>query len=133
MLAKCQGGGLCIAFPNVCKTPAPPSPTPVPVPYPSIAMDATNVAFVPNVLLTGTPAHNLSTHAPMTQGDSPGVLLGIASPTVMGPCRAVTAAFTVVVGGMPLTRTTSITQQNGMNAAGAKVMPSATNVVVLAP
>ena len=59
--------------------------------------------------------------------------MGVASETVMGPARTLTAAFTVIVGGMPLARLTSITVQNSTNAPGAKVVPSATNVLVLAP
>ncbi len=44
-----------------------------------------------------------------------------------------TGAFSVLVGGMPLARLTSVTLQNNTNAPGAKVVPSATNVLVLAP
>ena len=32
--ASTKGGGMCTAFPNVCKTPA--APSPLPIPYPSI-------------------------------------------------------------------------------------------------
>lgn len=35
--------------------------------------------------------------------------------------------------GMPLARLTSMTIQNNTNAPGAKIVPSATNVLVLAP
>lgn len=31
--------GMTIAFPDVCKTPAPPAP-PIPIPYPNIAMSS---------------------------------------------------------------------------------------------
>ena len=31
-----KGGGSCAAFPDVCKTPAPPAPF-VPIPYPHMA------------------------------------------------------------------------------------------------
>ncbi len=110
MLAKTSAGGLCIAFPDVCLTPAPPSPSPVPVPYP-----------------------NVGTAPPMTNGDNAGLGTGIASGTVMAPARTMTGAFTVLVGGMPLARLTSVTLQNSTNAPGAKVVPSVTNVLVLAP
>ncbi|MGK4009022.1 DUF4150 domain-containing protein [Sorangium sp. So ce1036] len=133
MLAKSSAGGLCMAFPDVCLTPAPPSPSPVPVPYPNVGLDPTNTGFVPHVLLTCAPAHNMSSQPPLTNGDNAGVAMGVASGTVMGPARTVTAAFTVIVGGMPLARLTSITVQNSTNAPGAKIVPSATNVLVLAP
>lgn len=133
MLAKTSAGGLCIAFPDVCLTPAPPSPSPVPVPYPNVGADPTNTGFVPNVLMTCAPAHNLGTAPPMTNGDNAGLGTGIASGTVMAPARTMTGAFTVLVGGMPLARLTSVTLQNSTNAPGAKVVPSVTNVLVLAP
>jgi hypothetical protein len=133
MLAKTSAGGMCTAFPDVCLTPAPPAPAPVPIPYPNIGVEPTDVSFVANVLMTCTPAHNMSSQPPMTNGDNAGVAMGVASGTVMGPARTVTAAFTVLVGGMPLARLTSITIQNNTNAPGAKVVPSVTNVLVLAP
>jgi hypothetical protein len=133
MLAKTSAGGLCTAFPDVCLTPAPPAPAPIPIPYPNIGADPTNVGFVPNVLMTCAPAHNMGTQPPMTNGDNAGVGTGVASGTVMGPARTITAAFTVLVGGMPLARLTSVTIQNNTNAPGAKVVPSVTNVLVLAP
>lgn len=133
MLAKTSAGGLCVAFPDVCLTPAPPSPSPVPIPYPNIGVEPSNTDFVSNVLMTCTPAHNFSTEPPMTNGDNAGVGTGVASGTVMGPARTVTGAFTVLVGGMPLSRLTSATIQNSTNAMGAKVVPSATNVLVMAP
>jgi hypothetical protein len=132
MLAKTSAGGMCMAFPDVCLTPAPPAP-PIPIPYPNIALDPTNVGFVPNVLMTCAPAHNMSTKPPMTNGDNAGLATGVASGTVMGTARTVTAAFTVLVGGMPLARLTSVTVQNSTNAPGAKIVPSVTNVLVLAP
>ncbi|MBI4955032.1 MAG: DUF4150 domain-containing protein [Myxococcales bacterium] len=133
MLAKSSAGGMCLAFPDVCLTPAPPAPAPVPIPYPNTGVEPTDTTFVTNVLITCTPAHNMSTEPVMTNGDNAGVATGVASGTVMGPARTITAAFTCIVGGMPLSRLTSMTLQNNTNAPGAKIVPSATNVLVLAP
>jgi len=134
MLAKTSAGGMCIAFPDVCLTPVPPAPAPVPIPYPNIGVEPTNTAFVPNVLITCAPAHTIATTMPiMTNGDNAGLATGVASGTVMGPARCVTGAFTVIVGAMPLARLTSITIQNNTNAPGMKLVPSVTNVLVLAP
>ncbi|MCC6523895.1 MAG: DUF4150 domain-containing protein [Polyangiaceae bacterium] len=133
MLAKTSAGGTCIAFPDVCLTPAPPAPAPVPIPYPNIGVEPTDLSFVPNVLITCTPAHNMGSYPPMTNGDNAGVSMGVASGTVMGKVSTVTAAFTVIVGGKPLTRLTSATLQNSTNAPGVKIVPSVTNVIVLSP
>ena len=130
MLAKTQAGGMCMAFPDVCLTP---TPVPVPIPYPNMAMHPTAVGFVPNVLVTCAPAHNLMTITPLTLGDQPGVNLGVASGTFMAPSRNVTGAFTVIVGCAPMTRLTSVSIQNSTNDPGAAIVPSVTNVLVLSP
>ena len=118
-------------FPDVCKTPTPGGP--VPIPYPNIAMGPMAIPNVPTVLVMGAPAHNLGTTIPMTNGDNAGVVLGVASGTVMGPSRHVTAAFTVLVQGMPATRLTSVSIQNSTNCPGVRTVPSQTVLVLLAP
>jgi hypothetical protein len=69
----------------------------------------------------------------MSNGDNPGVAMGVASGTVMGPCRHVLGSFTVLYMGMPATRLTSMSIQNSTNAPGARIVPSQTMVLVLAP
>jgi hypothetical protein len=54
------------------------------------------------------------------------------SGTIMGPSRHTTAANSVLIGGMPATRLTSLTLQNANNARGARVTPSQTKVLLLA-
>lgn len=130
MLAKTQAGGLSLAFPDVCLTP---TPAPVPIPYPNISAHPMALGFVPNVLVTCAPAHNMMTVTPMTNGDNAGVNMGVASGTVMAPCRNVTAAFTCIVGCAPMTRMTSASIQNNTNDPGCSIVPSVTNVLVLSP
>jgi hypothetical protein len=130
MLAKTQAGGMCMAFPDVCLTP---TPAPVPIPYPNMSLHPIAVGFVPNVLVTCAPAHNMMTITPITLGDQPGVNMGVASGTVMAPCRNVTAAFTVICGCAPMTRMTSASIQNSTNDPGLALVPSVTNVLVLSP
>jgi hypothetical protein len=91
------------------------------------------VGFVPNVLISAMPAHNMSTSIPMTNGDNAGVATGVASGMVMGPSRHVTAAFTVLIGGMPVTRMSSMSLQNSTNCPGARIAPSQVKVLILAP
>jgi hypothetical protein len=132
MFGNTQMGGMDMAFPDVCLTPAPPAP-PVPLPYPNIANRPAGVPAVYTVLWGGAPAHNMSTVIPFSNGDNPGVALGVASGLVMGPSRCTTAAMTVLVGGMPATRMTSTTMQNNTNAPGVCLAPSQTKVLLLAP
>ncbi|MEZ4438160.1 MAG: DUF4150 domain-containing protein [Polyangiaceae bacterium] len=130
MFANTQLMGLDLAFPDTCVTPATP---PVPVTYPNVALGPMGVGAVPKVLYQCAPAHNMGTTVPLTNGDNAGVMLGVASATVMGPSRHLTGAFTVLVGGLPVTRLTSISLQNSTNAPGARMVPSQTKVLVLAP
>lgn len=131
MFANTQMMGMDTGFPDVCLTPTPAGP--VPIPYPNIAMGPMGVPAAYNVLFMCTPAHNMATTVVMTNGDNAGVAMGVASATVMGPSRHLTAAFTVLVGGMPATRLTSVALQNSTNCPGVRVVPSQVKVLLLAP
>ncbi|AKT40633.1 DUF4150 domain-containing protein [Chondromyces crocatus] len=133
MFANTQMGGLNIGFPDVCMTPAPPAPAPIPIPYPNLSIGPLGVPFVPTVLYGGTPAHNMATMIPISMGDNPGIATGVASGTVMGPTRSLTAAFSVLVGGLPATRLTSVNIHNSTNAPGMRIVPSQVRVLLLAP
>jgi hypothetical protein len=130
MFANTQLAGIDMGFPDVCLTPTPAGP--VPVPYPNIAAGPMGVPAVYNVLFMCAPAHNMATIVPLTNGDNAGLALGVASGTVMGPSRHLTAAFSVLVGGMPATRLSSVSLQNSTNCPGARIVPSQTKVLILA-
>jgi hypothetical protein len=130
MFANTQMMGMDIGFPDVCLTP---SPAPVPIPYPNIAVGVMAVSACYKVLFTCTPSHNMTTCIPLTNGDNAGVAMGVASGTVMGPARHVTAAFRVLVGGIPATRMTSMAIQNSTNCPGMRIVPSQPKVLLLAP
>ncbi len=130
MFANTQMMGIDQGFPDVCLTP---TPAPVPIPYPNIAMGTMGVPPCPNILFMCAPAHNMSTVIPLSNGDNAGVNMGVASGMVMGPSRPLTGAFTVLLRGMPATRLSSATLQNGTNCPGMRIVPSQTKVVLLAP
>lgn len=131
MFANCQMMGMDMGFPDVCLTPSPVGP--VPIPYPNIAMGPMAIPNCPNILIMCMPAHNLATTIPMTNGDNPGVAMGVASATVMGPSRHLTGAFTVLFNGMPASRMTSVALQNSTNCPGIRLIPSQPLVLLLAP
>src|SRR5688572_10363703 len=118
MFANTQMMGIDMGLPDVCLTPA---PAPVPILYPNIAAGPMGVPAVYNVLFMGAPAHTLATTIPLSNGDNAGVAMGVASGTVMGPSRHLTGAFTVLIGGMPATRLTSISLQNSTNCPGMRL------------
>lgn len=131
MFGNTQMGGMDTGFPDVCLTPTPAGP--VPTPYPNMATGTMGVPAAYKVLFMNAPAHNMSTKIPLTNGDNTGVNTGVASGTVMGPSQHLTAAFTVLVSGMPATRLTSTSLQNNTNCPGARLVPSQTKVLLLAP
>lgn len=131
MFANTQMSGMAIGFPDVCLTPTPVGP--IPVPYPNTATEAMGTPAAYHILYGGTPAHNMSTMVPLTNGDNAGVNSGVASGTVMGPKRNITAAFTCLIGGMPATRMTSMSLQNNTNCPGANLVPSQFKVLILSP
>jgi hypothetical protein len=106
-------GGTNIAGPDVCKTPV--GPSIVPIPYVNIALGATAIpsTAATKVLISGTPAHNLRTTIPMSNGDNPGVAGGIKSQRMMGSSKHMTGSSKVLIGGSPATHLTSSTGQNG--------------------
>jgi hypothetical protein len=133
MFANTQMMGIDTGFPDVCLTPAPPAPAPIPIPYPNIAAGNMGVPAVYNILVSCAPVHNMGTSIPMTNGDNAGLMTGVASGTVMGPSRHLTGAFTVIMGGMPVTRATSMSLQNSTNCPGMRAVPSQVKLLILAP
>ena len=131
MFANTQMMGMSMGFPDVCLTPTPVGP--VPIPYPNIAMTPTAIPSQVKCMFMCTPAHNMATTVPLTNGDNAGVATGVASGMVMGPSRQLTAAFTVLVGAMPATRLTSMSLQNSTNAPGMQMVPSQVKVLLLSP
>ncbi len=131
MFANTQMMGMDTGFPDVCLTPTPAGP--IPIPYPNIGMGPMGVPAAYTTLFMCAPAHNLLTTVPLTNGDNAGVNMGVASGTVMGPDRHLTAAFTVLVGGAPATRMTSMSLQNSTNCPGARIVPSQVKVLLLSP
>ncbi len=129
MFANTQLMGLDTAFPDVCLTPTPAGP--VPIPYPDIAAGPMGVPAAYKVLFVCAPVHNMGTTIPMTNGDNVGVATGVASGMVMGPSRHLTAAFTVLACGLPITKMTSISLQNSTNVPGVRLVPSQPKVILL--
>lgn len=130
MFANTQMMGLDLAFPDVCMTPAVP---PVPIPYPNLALGPTAIPSQVTTLILAMPVHNMATVTPLSNGDNTGVLTGVASGMVMGPSRHLLGSFTTIIGGMPVTRLTSITLQNSTNMVGARLVPSQVTTLILAP
>ena len=126
-------GGMTMGMPDVCKTPM---PAPVPIPYPNISTAAmANPATTAMTVLTdGTPSLNLRSQILLSNGDEPGVLMGVVSNLIMGPTEFIMGSVMVLQEGCPAQRLTSVTGHNGlaMNCPGVCLAPSQVTVLVMA-
>jgi len=124
-------GVLNLGFPDVCQVPTPVGP--VPIPFPNIAISTMAIPSQFKVLIMCSPAHNMMTVTPISNGDNPGVAMGVVSGMVMGPQTALMGSTKVMIGGPPTTKMAMPTKQNGMspNTVGMSLTPSQIRVMVL--
>src|SRR5215475_2609614 len=73
-----DSSGITTAFPDVCKTPAPPAP-PIPIPYPNIAKSSDTDNGASTVLSDGNPTCVKDSTFSTSTGDEAGSLFGVAS------------------------------------------------------
>jgi hypothetical protein len=119
--------------PDTCNTPTPAGPVPIPYPNTSTGAAANPATTTLTVLTDGMPSFNQMTMITMSQGDEPGVNLGVVSGMVMGPTTFIQGSMTVFKEGAPCQRLTSTTGHNGvaMNCPGTCLAPSQVIVLIL--
>ena len=96
-------GGFTIAFPDVCKTPAPPSP-PLPVPYPNVARSIDAAQTAKSVKADGQPLCTKDSCFRTSTGDEAGSLKGVASNTIKGRAQFMNYSMDVLAEGKPIPR-----------------------------
>ena len=121
MFVNCSAGGMAIAASDVCLT-----PPGIPIPYTNTAYKTEAIPNVPNIIYVGGPVHNMNTIIPVTHGDEPGSMGGVASGTVAAQSRHVTGSSKVIIQGSPQTRMTDTNLPNSQNTSGQTVTPSQT-------
>jgi hypothetical protein len=105
---------LTAAVPGICKTPAPPAPAPVPIPYPNIATTATpGPGYSTKTFVMGTPAYTKKSKTAISNGDQPGVALGLMSNKIMGMAAAVMCSTDVKIENGGVVRSFDMGQTNG--------------------
>lgn len=112
-------GGICFAFPNVCKTPTPAGT--VPIPYPSIGSLSEAVDVSPSVKAGQKPVVTTASKIPTTKGDAAGTLGGVKAtpPTSFGKeVKFTQGSSSVKANGNPVVRMGDPTDQNNSNAVG---------------
>ncbi|MFL5344435.1 MAG: DUF4150 domain-containing protein [Hyalangium sp.] len=131
--ASTKGGGMCFAFPNVCKTPA--APSPLPIPYPSIGQcsGADGDTCTKKVKILNKAVLHKSSEISSTSGDQAGTLKGVVSSTSSDKAAYKTSESKVLVEGNEIVTHLKMVAQNGSNAnspPGTQVAPSQTTVIV---
>lgn len=106
--------GISVAFPDVCKTPAPPAP-PIPIPYPNIAMSSDTDKGSKKVKADGNPICLKDSNFKMSSGDEAGALNGIASNKIKGKAEFVNFSFDVKVEGKNVARAMDLMLHNDKN------------------
>lgn len=110
--------GMTIAFPDVCKTPAPP----VPVPYPNIARSSDTAQGAKTVKADGNPVCVKDSNFMVSTGDEAGALLGVASNKIKGKAEFVNFSFDVQVEGKNVPRAFDLMLHNDKNTPPAPLM-----------
>jgi hypothetical protein len=130
--ASSKGSGTCFAFPDVCKTPAPPAPF-VPIPYPNSGMTNQAKKESKKVKFSSKAALTKKSEVSRSMGDEAGTLKGLISAKNMDKVTYKKGSSKVKAEGQAVVHLTSMTGHNGSNAnmpAGAQIAPSQTKVIV---
>lgn len=106
--------GITMAFPDVCKTPAPPAP-PIPIPYPNIAKSQDTSQGTTTVKCDGNPTCVKDSNFMTSVGDEPGSLFGIVSNKVKGKAEFVNFSFDVKFEGKNVARAFDLMLHNDKN------------------
>ncbi len=110
--------GMTIAFPDVCKTPAPPAP-PIPIPYPNIAQSSDAADEASNVKFDGSKLMVKGSNFRMSTGDEAGSLQGLVSNKIKGKAEFVNYSFDVKADGKNVCRLADPMTQNMGSPANA--------------
>lgn len=106
--------GITIAFPDVCKTPAPPA-GPIPIPYPNIAQSTDTAQGSKKVKCDGNSICLKDSNFKMSTGDEAGSIGGVASNKVKGKAEFVNFSFDVKVEGKNVARALDLMLHNDKN------------------
>jgi uncharacterized protein DUF4150 len=113
-IVNADTNGVTIAFPDVCKTPAPPAP-PIPIPYPNIAKSSDTAQGTKKVKVEGKPVCVKDSNFSMSTGDEAGSIGGIASNKIKGKAEFVNFSFDVQFEGKNVPRSFDLMLHNDKN------------------
>ena len=102
-IAHKGSGGMSIAFPDVCKTPAPPA-GPIPIPYPNIGKASDTSKGPKKVKTDGKMPMTKGAKYSMSTGDEAGSAGGVVSSKTKGECEFMLYSFDVKFEGKNVCR-----------------------------
>jgi hypothetical protein len=132
--ATTNGGGMCFAFPDVCKTPSPAGP--VPIPYPNITQCTTinGSTASSKVKILNKKTATVQTETTISSGDEPGVAGGVISNKNMAGGKFTLGSSKVFAEGKCIAHLISMIGQNDPSVsnmpAGMQIVPSQMKVIV---
>ncbi len=129
MYANTASGGLTMGFPDTCNIPTPVGP--IPTPFPNIATVAEATPAVSKIKYAGAGAHNMKAKTPSSLGDQAGVAGGLVSGVFGMAVETILPVFTIILDGMPATRTFGLTLHNNKNGPGVHLAPCQTKVMYM--
>ncbi len=107
--------GVSIAFPDPCKTPAPPAP-PIPIPYPNIAKSSDTAKGTKKVKVEGKPVCVKDSNFSTSVGDEAGTAGGgVVSAKQKGKAEFVNFSFDVQFEGKNVPRSFDLMLHNDKN------------------
>jgi uncharacterized Zn-binding protein involved in type VI secretion len=121
-----------MAFPDVCKTPAPPAP-PIPIPYPNIAKSSDTAQGSSTVKCDGNPVCLKDSNFSTSTGDEAGSLNGVASNKIKGKAEFVNVSFDVKFDGKGVARAFDPMLHNDKNTPPFPVLQAPVVVVPMPP
>ncbi|WP_438037705.1 DUF4150 domain-containing protein [Sorangium sp. So ce128] len=124
-----KSSGITIAFPDVCKTPAPPAP-PLPIPYPNIAKSGDTAKGTKKVKCDGESVCVKDSNFSTSTGDEAGSLGGIVSSKTKGKAEFVNFSFDVKFEGKNVARAFDLMLHNDKNTPPFPVMQGPVVVIV---
>src|SRR3954470_13236208 len=116
-----SSNGVSMAFPDVCKTPAPPAP-PIPIPYPNVAKSSDTAQGSKTVTCDGNAICLKDSNFMTSTGDEAGSLMGVASNKIKGKAEFVNYSFDVKIEGKNVPRALDLMLHNEKNTPPFPVM-----------
>lgn len=125
-----SSSGTTIAFPDVCKTPAPPAP-PLPIPYPNIAKSGDTAKGTKKVKCDGEAVCVKDSNFKMSSGDEAGSIGGVASNKIKGKAEFVNFSFDVKFEGKNVARAFDLMLHNDKNTPPFPVLQGPVVVILV--